>query len=128
MRISDWSSDVCSSDLPAGTEFLAIGGLVPRLATIPARIAERVIGGRGGGDIGGAANGVRLAEPHRRIANRPENPAPRAGRKKERHRRHPRRAGERDPLAGRTPNTQGAGRKPPTAHKEGGGAEGEPQR
>src|SRR3546814_1420415 len=28
MRISDWSSDVCSSDLPVGDEFL--GKLLPR--------------------------------------------------------------------------------------------------
>src|SRR3546814_18832179 len=87
MRISDWSSDVCSSDLPAGTEFLAIGGLVPRLATIPARIAERVIGGRGGGDIGGAANGVAVANPARRIAHRTENAHDRPGREEPRQRR-----------------------------------------
>src|SRR3546814_17565183 len=77
MRISDWSSDVCSSDLgrqrqrrvrggdPAGPEFLAIGGAISRFAAVPARIAERVIGGRGGGDIGRAADRIGGAAPHR---------------------------------------------------------------
>src|SRR3546814_19812377 len=31
---------------PAGPEFLAIGGAISRFAAVPARIAERVIGGR----------------------------------------------------------------------------------
>src|SRR3546814_10661532 len=94
MRISDWSSDVGSSDLPgierrhldigrqrqrpvrggdpSGAEFFAIGGLIPRLAAVPARIADRVIGRGGGGNIGGAAHGIGLADPYRRIADRAE--------------------------------------------------------
>src|SRR3546814_3493216 len=28
MRISDWSSDVCSSDLPSGAELFAVSGTV----------------------------------------------------------------------------------------------------
>src|SRR3546814_4447727 len=88
MRISDWSSDVGSSDLPgierrhldigrqrqrpvrggdpSGAEFFAIGGLIPRLAAVPARIADRVIGRGGGGNIGGAAHGIGLARSEER--------------------------------------------------------------
>src|SRR5690606_17931236 len=47
-----------------------IRGAVPRFAAVPARIAKRVIGGRGGRHIGGAADRVGGADAHGRVGYR----------------------------------------------------------
>src|SRR3546814_18445023 len=52
MRISDWSSDVCSSDLPGRG---AAAGAVPGVRARPGFAADR--------DLGAAAGGVRLHRP-----------------------------------------------------------------
>src|SRR3546814_12875566 len=45
MRISDWSSDVCSSDLPTGDPAFDGFGLVMRECAIPERYAHDLIEG-----------------------------------------------------------------------------------
>src|SRR3546814_9124804 len=57
MRISDWSSDVCSSDLPEDIEREAFGGV--SLAQ-PRRQRDRTL--RGGQHVGGSNRGVVAAE------------------------------------------------------------------
>src|SRR3546814_16441347 len=51
MRISDWSSDVCSSDLDAGGLVAAGGDAVPRLVRAPGLDRDVV------GDVPGGAEG-----------------------------------------------------------------------
>src|SRR3546814_2504161 len=78
MRISDWSSDVCSSDLHARLEsrLFEIGGSVHD----PARQAGH--GDRGGAALADAALGIGAARQH------PE-PVKRAGEGRERQRERP---------------------------------------
>src|SRR3546814_15877908 len=68
MRISDWSSDVCSSDLDALVVDLAAGAIDPDRLEVP------------GGHIGGAVLEGRLIagiEPHQRLLL--DRPGPEAG-------------------------------------------------
>src|SRR3546814_15325137 len=80
MRISDWSSDVCSSDLP-GRRISTAGATPPDEAAPPpslARALQRLDGLVQGGEEGGAvargerprANGhlARLAQPGHQVA------------------------------------------------------------
>src|SRR3546814_7693265 len=61
MRISDWSSDVCSSDLAEGSiigglvyvgALAAVGAVVATGGTLPAVIAGAALAGSAGGPIG----------------------------------------------------------------------------
>src|SRR3546814_11964292 len=79
MRISDWSSDVCSSDLIRGQGSAEVGlGLYPREAILldadqegirrPRLFGQRAVGGRDQArkqidHAGGAGNGAELARP-----------------------------------------------------------------
>src|SRR3546814_20009395 len=68
MRISDWSSDVCSSDLKAALGYL-YGEPVARKATFRQPLHEAVeeigLGDVGGGDIDGQPNMSQLIRPGR---------------------------------------------------------------
>src|SRR3546814_680833 len=102
---------------PSGAEFFAIGGLIPRLAAVPARIADRVIGRGGGGNIGGAAHGIGLADPYRRIADRAEIATAGTGRKQQRQRRGARQPDCRTPLHRAEPRSSGRRPKAPFVAK-----------
>src|SRR3546814_12750200 len=43
MRISDWSSDVCSSDLRADMDLVSISRLMPRLAVIDVKAPDNAL-------------------------------------------------------------------------------------
>src|SRR3546814_20416459 len=83
MRISDWSSDVCSSDLIRGQGSAEVGlGLYPREAILldadqegirrPRLFGQRAVGGRDQArkqidHAGGDGNGAELGSEERRV-------------------------------------------------------------
>src|SRR3546814_10111466 len=72
MRISDWSSDVCSSDLRGFAEFL-VGAAVARAEETADSLARfEEIGGVGGDEADRARKPVAAIERRRRAAQDPD--------------------------------------------------------